>query len=197
MNLARASLRLLPRPTVLPSRHIHVSPVAFKKKRSQAVTDDPFDDEQWGAVEDLIPTGPAVATKPVVASTLAPSTSAPAAPPVVKKTKTRKTITPRRLEKFASLVSFVRPRIGRHPTKTTPLVRRTLFPQMIQLASSPKHLRVITELMIKWKEGRLGTQGAARFDDDGQPKGAFPFDEPTSELFARASSPFFLLCNPH
>ncbi|KAJ6541973.1 hypothetical protein DFH09DRAFT_1041350 [Mycena vulgaris] len=186
LNLARASLRQLSRVAILPSRHIHSTPVAFKKKKGSKEVVDLFDDEEeWGAVQDLIPSGKpkqAPSSSAVVASTSSPASS-PA--PIILKKRQGSLSKSERLHKYNELVEFVRPRVGRHPTKKSPLVRRSIFPQLIQLAASADHLRTITELMVPWKEGRLGTQGAARFRADGQPKGVNPFDEPTSELFAR------------
>ncbi|KAJ7226669.1 hypothetical protein GGX14DRAFT_626671 [Mycena pura] len=186
MNLARTSFRILSGP---PTRRLHRAPISLQKKKAAAVTNDVFDDEdQWGTVEDLFPSAPVAKSSPsltsrhVVASTAVPSSHAPAP---LEKAKDRRLSPGHRRHKFTALVRFVEPRIGRNPTKRTPLVRRTVFPQLIQLASMPEHLRTISELMVTWKEGRLGTQGKARFGPDGQPKGAHPFDEPTSELFAR------------
>ncbi|KAJ7470924.1 hypothetical protein FB451DRAFT_1399676 [Mycena latifolia] len=193
MNVARVSVRHLSRAAIFPRRQIHTSPIALakKKKASNAVVDDLFDDEQWGAVEDdLIPSGPTSASSPaVVVST---STSpAPAAVPKNAKKDRRQHLSPaERRHDFTVLVNFVRPRIGRHPRKKTPLPRRSVFPQLFQLAMTADHLRTITALMIPWKEGRLGTQGKARIGPDGQPKGAHPFDESTSELFARRCAEF-------
>ncbi|KAF7324735.1 hypothetical protein MKEN_00515200 [Mycena kentingensis (nom. inval.)] len=95
----------------------------------------------------------------------------------------KRTNTP--LERYERLVEFVTPRVGRAPTEKTPLARRSVFPQLIQLSREPEHLETISKLMISWKEGNLGTQGRARFRKDGKPRGANPFDLPTSELFAR------------
>ncbi|KAJ6632146.1 hypothetical protein B0H10DRAFT_2426979 [Mycena sp. CBHHK59/15] len=187
-RLARVPLRLLCRPAAVPSRKIHSTPVAFKKKKSTVVVEDLFDDEEeWGVVEDLIPSGPTstatVTPTPIGAS----SSSAPSLPPTMLKRKNSHIhLTPgQRLHQFTTLVQFVRPRIGRHPAKKTPLVRRSAFPQLIQLATTPEHMHTITDLMATWKEGRLGTQGKARIGPEGQPKGAHPYDDPTSELFAR------------
>ncbi|KAJ7188527.1 hypothetical protein C8R46DRAFT_1054963 [Mycena filopes] len=190
MNLARASLRALPRVAAPPTRrHLHTTPVALAKKRkSKPIHDDLFDEkgeEQWGVVEDLIPSGPilkASRPKPTpTADAIVASTST-----IVEDPTKRPRLTPgERLDRFNNLVKFVKPRIGRNPTKKAPLVRRSVFPQLINLTMTPKQLRAVTELMVPWKEGRLGTQGKARFGPDGQPKGAFPFVEATSELFAR------------
>ncbi|KAJ7457923.1 hypothetical protein B0H11DRAFT_1924862 [Mycena galericulata] len=192
MNLARASIRILTRPSVPASRQIHSTSVAFKKHKSKVVVDDLFDDEeQWDVVEDLIPTGPAPKTpsspssSPIVASTSASGSSvSPAAAPPTK-IDDRRLSPGHRLHKFNALVNFVRPRIGRHPRKKTPLVRRTVFPQLLHLATTPAQIHTITALMTTWKEGHLGTKGKARFGPDGQPKGAHPFSETTSEHFAR------------
>ncbi|KAJ7609659.1 hypothetical protein FB45DRAFT_900840 [Roridomyces roridus] len=181
--LGRSSIRILLRPGALPSRHIHATPIALKKKKGQALDDDFFNDE---LVEDLIPSGvapsppPAASPTPIVAST---STSTSPATPT--KVETRHLSPAARLHKFNVLVQFVRPRIGRTPKKRSPLVRKSAFPQLIQLATTPAQIHTITELMAIWKEGKLGTQGKARIGPDGQPKGANPFTEPTSELFAR------------
>ncbi|KAJ7077924.1 hypothetical protein B0H15DRAFT_954918 [Mycena belliarum] len=169
MSLVCRRLALLPR------RCIHTSPVALAKKKPKAVVVDWFDD----AVEDdLIPSAPqttAPAPKPLVA----------AVPPALQ-TKPGSHLSPaQRLHDFTVLVRFVRPRVGRHPIKKTPLVRRSAFPQLLHLAMTADHVRTISQLMIPWKEGRLGTQGKARFTPDGQPKGSHPFDEHTSEHFAR------------
>ncbi|KAJ6496987.1 hypothetical protein C8R47DRAFT_1113381 [Mycena vitilis] len=177
MNLTRASFRLLPRPAVLARRPIHSTPVTFKKKRSKAVVEDLFnDEEQWGVVEDLIPSTPQ-------GTRSSPSTSDSVKP--VAPSRTARLTPGQRLDRFQTLVRFVQPRIGRHPTIKKPLARRSVFPQLIQLSMTPEHLLVITDLMAIWKEGRLGTQGKARFGPDGKPKGAHPFAEPTSELFTR------------
>ncbi|KAJ6502432.1 hypothetical protein C8R45DRAFT_862318 [Mycena sanguinolenta] len=181
LNVARASFRLVPRPILFPRRHIHSTPIAFaKKKRAKTVVEDLFDDEeQWGATEDLIPSAPQPSSSkpdPVLAS---PS-------PTPRATKKVVGLSPgERLDRYTTLVRFVKPRIGRNPTKKTPLVRRTVFPQLIQLSTTAEHLQNITDLMVTWKEGRLGTQGKARFGPDGKPKGADPFSESTSELFTR------------
>ncbi|KAJ6547692.1 hypothetical protein B0H19DRAFT_1166940 [Mycena capillaripes] len=185
MNFARSSVRLFPRALVLQRRPIHSTPVAFKKKRSKAVVEDLFDDEeQWGVVEDLIPTTPREKPSSSTSDAVVASTSSPIAQ-LTKKIEGRRLGPGQRLDRFYTLVRFVKPRIGRHPTKKTPLIRRTVFPQLIQLATTPEHIHIITDLMVTWKEGRLGTQGKARFGPDGKPKGAYPFAEPTSELFAR------------
>jgi len=156
-----------------------------KKKKSKVVVEDLFDDEeQWGVAEDLIPSAPQPSTSspdPVVAST---SSSTPAAT-LTKKIEGRRLSPGQRLDRFTTLVRFVKPRVGRNPIKKTPLVRRTVFPQLIHLSATPEHLHTITDLMVTWKEGRLGTQGKARLGPDGKPKGAHPFAETTSELFAR------------
>jgi hypothetical protein len=166
--------------------------MAFKKKMPKAMVEDLFDDEeQWGVVEDLIPSAPTPAAKPSTSDSVMASTSA-SIPALDKKSEGRHLRPGQRLDKFYTLVQFVKPRIGRHPTKKTPLVRRTAFPQLIQLSTTSEHLHIITDLMATWKEGRLGTQGKARFGRDGKPKGANPFAEPTSELFARASSFLFI-----
>ncbi|KAF7363546.1 UDG domain-containing protein [Mycena sanguinolenta] len=182
LNLARASFRLFPRPVFFPRRQIHSTPMAFaKKKRPKTVVQDLFDDEeQWGVTEDLIPSAPQPSlSKPD--AVLAPTSPTPRA---TKKDVGR--LSPgERLDKYTTLVRFVKPRIGRNPTKKTPLVRRTVFPQLIQLSTTAEHLQTITDLMVTWKEGRLGTQGKARFGPDGKPKGGDPFSESTSELFAR------------
>ncbi|KAF7338195.1 UDG domain-containing protein [Mycena venus] len=189
MNIARASVRLFPRSAILPRRQIHGTAIAFaKKKKSKVVVEDLFDDEeQWGVAEDLIPSAAAPqpspsSSEPVVAST---SSATPPATTLTKKIEERRLSPGQRLDRFTTLVRFVKPRIGRNPTKKTPLVRRTVFPQLIQLSTTPEHLHTITDLMVTWKEGRLGTQGKARLDPDGKPKGAHPFAESTSELFAR------------
>ncbi|KAJ7271903.1 hypothetical protein B0H12DRAFT_668654 [Mycena haematopus] len=184
LTLARASFRRFPRPVLLSTRQIHGTPVALAKKRkSKAVVEDLFDDEEhWGATEDLIPSSPQPSSSkpdPALASTSSPT-------PRVAATKNVGRLSPgERLNRYTTLVRFVKPRIGRNPTKNTPLVRRTVFPQLIQLSTTPEHLHTITDLMVTWKEGRLGTQGRARFAPDGKPKGTHPFAESTSELFAR------------
>ncbi|KAJ7748747.1 hypothetical protein DFH07DRAFT_560637 [Mycena maculata] len=184
MNVARSSFRILARPAAI--RQIHSTPAFFAKKKkvqAAALADDFFDDEeQWGVVEDLIPTTPEPKSKTKAAPTPSPVVASTS---VEKKPDERRLTPGQRLHRFNTLVGFVRPRIGRHPTKRTPLVRRTVFPQLIQLSTMPEHLHTIAELMAVWKEGRLGTQGRARLGPDGHPKGAHPFDEPTSELFAR------------
>ncbi|KAJ7711569.1 hypothetical protein B0H16DRAFT_1628041 [Mycena metata] len=185
MNFARTSLRVLPRVAGFPARRqLHTTPVALaKKKKGKAVHDDFFDDEeQWGVVEDLIPSAPLPKAPPKPTPIVASTSTAPTTPAIPKKAR----LSPgERRHRFETLIQFVQPRIGRHPTKKTPLVRRTVFPQLINLTTTPEQLRAVTELMVPWKEGRLGTQGKARFGPDGQPKGAFPFAEATSELFAR------------
>jgi hypothetical protein len=200
MNLARASVRLFPRSTILPRRQIHATPVAFaKKKKQKVVVDDLFDDEeQWGVAEDLISSEPSSSSPDPVAA--ASTSSTPAVTLITKKVEEERRLSPgQRLDKFTNLVRFVKPRIGRNPTKKTPLVRRTAFTQLIQLSTTPEHLHTISDLMVTWKEGRLGTQGRARLGPDGKPKGADPFPEHTSELFARTSRPpsLFLLSVPH
>ncbi|KAK7020511.1 UDG domain-containing protein [Favolaschia claudopus] len=185
IHLARAPVRL--QAAVLPRRQIYTTPiVSAKKNKSKPVVDNLFDDEeQWGAVEDLIPSTPQPSPKPSVAPAVASTSSLPPAKTTVQKAYTGGLTPGQRLHKFNLLAGWTKPRIGRHPTKKSPLVRRTVFPQLIQLSTTPEHLQKISELMVTWKEGRLGTQGKARFGPDGKPKGAHPFSESTSELFAR------------
>ncbi|KAF8212104.1 hypothetical protein K438DRAFT_1751653 [Mycena galopus ATCC 62051] len=150
LNLARASCRLLPRSFIVSRRQTHATPVAFaKKKKSKAVAEDLFDDEdQWGVTEDLIPSAPQPSSsKP---ETVVASTSSSTPPPVTLKKKIEGRLSPgQRLDRYTTLVRFVKPRIGRSPTKHTPLVRRTAFTQLIQLSTTPEHLHTITDLMVR------------------------------------------------
>jgi hypothetical protein len=208
--LARPSFKLSLRAVIRPGgRQIHSTPVVFKKKKSKAVADD-LGDEEWGDVEDLIPVAPISATSTPTPSNPTPTRTAPPAAVVASTSASASTTKPsisrhakdirkrlpeaERIKRFQALVDFVTPRVGRHPTLTTPLVRRTAFPVLMQLATNAKHMQTITTLMASWKEGRLGTQGKARFGPDGQPKGAEPFIEATSELFARTPL-LILLCS--
>ncbi|KAJ7171667.1 hypothetical protein C8R43DRAFT_1120053 [Mycena crocata] len=194
MNFARASLalRVLVRPPpAATARRIHSTPVASAKKKSKskaAVMDNTFDDEtEWGVEEDLFATRPsAPASDPAVASTSEATLDS-----VVKSTKRTdgRGLSPgARLHRFNKLVNFMKPRIGRHPTQKTPLVRKSAFPQLLQLATNPVQMRKITDLMALWKEGRIGTQGKGRKGPNGQPVGANPFMDTTSEHFARRCS---------
>ncbi|KAJ7051017.1 hypothetical protein C8F01DRAFT_1263498 [Mycena amicta] len=182
-HLARASFRTLARSATFssPSRQLHKTPIVFKKKQASsalATDDDELFDEP---VEDLFSVGGEKKT----AST---STAKPPKKKALDQALDRRLSPAQRQKRFTTLVQFVEPRVGRNPTKKSPLLRRTVFPQLLHLAMTAEDLQTISKLMISWKEGNLGTQGKARFDAEGRPKGVNPFDEPTSELFARRCS---------
>ncbi|KAF7290830.1 hypothetical protein MIND_01324200 [Mycena indigotica] len=180
---ARVSFRTLSRSAsfALPARGLHTTPVVLKKKAARATIEEDIDlfDEP---VEDLFSSGPEKkASTSATTSTAVPST---------QERKGRRLDPNERQKRFTQLVQFTEPRVGRNPTKTSPLLRRTVFPQLIHLAMTAEDMKTISNLMISWKEGNLGTQGKARFDANGRPKGVRPFDEPTSELFTRRCSEF-------
>ncbi|CAK5262639.1 unnamed protein product [Mycena citricolor] len=181
-SLARASVRLTARPGVSHIRNLHRTPVALKKKKPAAAAEDPFEneaEEQWGGeVEDLFSSGPSKPKSTVVKSIPVATSSAT--------TTEYRGLTPAEREaRFQKLYKFVEARIGPKPSVTSSKARRSVFPQLIQLSTTPEHLQSIVALMHPWKNSSLGTQGKARLGADGKPKGVHPYDDATSEHFAR------------
>nr|GAT45694.1 predicted protein [Mycena chlorophos] len=174
MAAFRASLRTLARPLqlssklALPARQLHATRVALKKVAADEF-DDPFAEEP---VDDLF----AAAPEPEVEE----------APVKPSKHRSDGRLTEReRRTRLDTLFAFVEPRVGRTPAEKMPLLRKSVFPQLLHLTMTPEDLHKVSTLMISWKEGNMGTQGKARYDAHGRVRGANPFQSSTSELFSR------------
>ncbi|GLB38925.1 hypothetical protein LshimejAT787_0600870 [Lyophyllum shimeji] len=135
-------------------RTLHLTPVV-QKKRGKVEIEDLFSDEVEG---DLIKPEPAPqakssgVTKASSTRQASPSSSTSAAAPAAKVSKRRRLSEKSRAARFDNLCAFVEPRLGRRPTLKMPMVRKSAWAQLLQLAASEAQMVKITEMFPGWKE---------------------------------------------
>ncbi|KAG6902128.1 hypothetical protein C0995_004074 [Termitomyces sp. Mi166 len=169
----RAALSLRSSYVVYSRRAIHSTPTVLKKKAAAVEIEDLFSDE---VVEDLIPSEPVTRNKPAPSADVAKAAGKPApeassskASSVVKAkaTKSRKLSEEDRVARFNQTLEFVTPRLGRNPTIKMPMVRNSIWAQLVQLAMTKQQLETITGMFSRWVES------------------GHKFDNSFSELFVR------------
>lgn len=137
------------------------------KKKAGVVIDDLFAD---AVEEDLItPTNAKAAvvgqpSRGPTASTSATPAPGPSAQTAAKQvSKKQKLVPEERLSQFNRNLEFLAPRIGRRPALKLPLVRKSTWVQLIQLATTEEQMVKVVDLLPGWKEA--GKQFDAKFSD--------------------------------
>ncbi|KAF5383060.1 hypothetical protein D9615_004823 [Tricholomella constricta] len=155
---AASSLRFA-RPTNVSCsrRAIHLTPVVQKKKATVEI-EDLFSEE---VAEDLIKAEPTPQTKSSGVVKASGSTSKPAE--TVKVSKRRRLSDKSRVARFNQICEFITPRLGRKPVVKMPMVRRSAWVQLVQLATTEEQLTKITDMFPGWKES--GNQFDAAFSE--------------------------------
>ncbi|KAG5723268.1 hypothetical protein E4T56_gene306 [Termitomyces sp. T112] len=144
--------------TVYSRRPLHNTPILLRKKAAVEI-EDLFSDEVVG---DLIPSEPVPRNKPSpsagpakkAVAKPAPKASSSKASSVVtaKQKKSRKLSEKDRVARFNQILAFLTPRLGRNATVKTPMVRNSVWVQLVQLATTQQQLETITGMFAGWTE---------------------------------------------
>ncbi|KAG5652696.1 hypothetical protein H0H81_004081 [Sphagnurus paluster] len=148
-----------------------------KKKAKTEIEDDLFSD---AVEEDLVAgmlqknSGVTKASEASLASTSKPAVNTEA-DKAAQAAKKRQLSEQSRIARFDQLCEFVAPRLGRKPSVKMPMVRKSAWVQLVQLATTEEQLTKVVDMLPGWNEA--GNH----------------FDVAFSELFVRTS--FFKTCS--
>ncbi|KAK2464727.1 hypothetical protein APHAL10511_003303 [Amanita phalloides] len=128
------------------ARCFHSSPAVYEKKNEGIVLDDLFEEEEEGDDNgDLFKDEPA-APDAAASTLLSAAAPQPAQPP--RRTKLSHED---RSERYAQLMAFVKPRLGRKPEIKQPQVRNSAWTNLVGLATTEGQLRELAELFPSWQ----------------------------------------------